>query len=315
MKYDSKIARYIRGIATISIVIYGTYYIYSNLDSFRVLLEINWNYITIMIIFSLFSGFASSSENAVLFQALGASIGYVESYGLSNVCAFFSLVLPQGGTLAKVVYLKQKYKIPFSRTLALFLSLLVITLLLGAGVMLITNLITMLIGGTVPFILWIATLTASASGLLFLFDFPQDSLAKLGKVGALLSNFSSGWKSLRTNKSCLIKACVWQLVTFISSGIMISAAYYSLGIKINPFLGISLAVLISIANIFIIVPGNIGILEFTYGYFTYLSGLLFFQGVVISTLLRVIGLLTMILLAPFSWYYLFYKQNIKIGQQ
>jgi hypothetical protein len=74
-------------------------------------------------------------------------------------------------------------------------------------------------------------------------------------------------------------------------------------------------VLISITNIFVIVPGNIGIQEVVFGYFTYLSGLLFFQGVIISTLIRVVDLLATLLLIPFSWYFLFYRQNIQINGQ
>src|SRR3990170_2792735 len=197
MKLDSRLIKFIRGMATICILIYGMYYVYSNLESFRALLEIDWIIIIIMITFILINIFASAAENAALFQALGAPIGNIESFGLTNVSAFFNLILPQGGTITKAVYLKQRHKIPYSKTPALYLGLLVIYLLIGSGVILITNLATIIMGGAVPYVFWVAACCGCASGILFMIDFPKGSLPKLGIIGALISNYSNGWKSLR----------------------------------------------------------------------------------------------------------------------
>lgn len=315
MKLDSRLIKFIRGIITIGILLYGVHYVYSNLKSFRFLLEIDWIMIVIMVAFILINIFASASENAVLFQALGAPIGSIESFGLTNVSSFFGLIFPHGGTITKALYLKQIYKIPYSKTPALFLGLLVIFLLIGSGVILITNFATLLMGGTVPFVFWAAVCCASASGILFMVDFPKGSLPRLGKIGMLISNISDGWNSLRTNRSCLIKACIWQFIQFVSAGIWISTAYYSLGMKINPLLGTSLSVLISFTNILTIVPGNLGIQEAAYGYFTFLTGMPFAQGVVVSALVRVVLLLMTLLMTPISWYYLFYKQNVSLNRK
>ena len=197
----------------------------------------------------------------------------------------------------------------------MYLGLLVIYLLVGSLVILVTNIVTILLGGTVPFVFWIAVCGASASGLLFTIDFPQKSFFRLGKISTLISNYSEGWKSLRTNKSRLLNACIWQFFIFVSSGIWVSIAYYSLGIKINPLLGISLSVLISFTNILVLVPGNLGIQEAVYGYFTFLTGLSFAQGVVVSALVRAVLLAITLCLTPFSWYFLFYRQNISLSRQ
>ena len=261
MKFNLNFTKFFRGVIIACVLIYGTHYFYRNLDIFRVLLDIKWKPLGLMIFFILFNVYASASENAVLFQALGAPIGNIESFRLSNVSAFFNFFFPQGGTITKAIYLKQKYKIPYSKTPALFLGLLVVYLFIGSWVILITNLATILIGGEVPPIFWLVGYLGCASGILFMIDFPKGSLSKIGKIGLLISNYSDGWKSLRTNRTCLIKACIWQVIIFISAGIWVSAAYYSLGMKINPFLGISLSVLISFTNILTIVPGNLGIQE------------------------------------------------------
>lgn len=315
MKLDSPLIKFVRGTTTIGILAYGVYYIYTNKESFRALQDVNLKYIGIMVIFILINIYASASENAVLFQALGAPIGSMESFGLTNISAFFNLILPQGGTVTKAVYLKQKYNIPYSKTPALYLGLLVIYLLIGSGIISIMSLTILFMGQAVPFVLWITVGCASVSGVAFMIDFPKGSLSKLGRIGVWVSNYSDGWKSLRTNRSCLIHACIWQLIIFLSSGVWVTMAYSSLGIKINLLLGTGLSILNSFTNILVIIPGNFGVQEAVYGYFTYLTGTLFAQGVVVSTLVRIVLLLITLLLAPFSWYYLFYKQNIRLQQQ
>jgi uncharacterized membrane protein YbhN (UPF0104 family) len=315
LKPDSKFVKFIRGLATTGVLMSGTYYLFTNLDSFNILATVNWKILVFMVFFIFINIFASSSENAVLFQALGAPIGNIESFGLTNVSAFLNLILPQGGTITKAIYLKQKYGIPYSKTPALFLGLLVIYLLIGSLVILITNLATIYMGGAVPFIFWIAACLGCTSGIFFMIDFPKELLLRQGKIGSMISNYSDGWKSLRTNRSCLIKACIWQFVIFASAGVWVSAAYYSLGLKINPLLGIGLSVLLSFINILTIIPGNLGIQETAYGYFTYLTGMSFAQGVVVSAFVRVVLLLITLFLAPASWYNLFYKQNITVSRQ
>lgn len=315
MNFNSKLIKVIQSLTIIGVLVLSGYYIYINLDSFKSLLNINWKTLFIMLVFTVISIYAGAAQNAVLFRALGAPIVYIESFGLSNVGALFSLFIPQGATLTKAVYLKQRYGIPYSTTPALFLGLLVIFLFIGSGIMIITNLGALLMGLPVPMILWIGAVCGCASGFLFGVDFPKNALFKFGRVGRLISNFSDGWKLLRMNRDCLIKAAFWQIVIFISSGIWVSAAYYSLGIEINLLLGVSLSVFMAFANLVVIVPGNFGVQEAYYGYFTFLFGMLFSQGVVVSTLIRSIGLLTTLILAPISWYFLFYRQGIQLKQK
>ena len=277
--------------------------------------EVNWKIVAIMVTFILINIFASASENAIFFRVMEAPIGNIESFGLTNVSAFFNLILPQGGSITKAIYLKQKYGIPYSKTPAIYQGLLVIYLLIGSGIILSTNLITTITGGTVPLLFWVIVLLGFTSGILLVIDIPQGALSKSGRIGVWISNYSDGWKNLRTNKTCLVNASVWQFIIFVSAGIWVSTAYYSLGIKINPLLGVSLSVIISFTNILTIVPGNLGIQEAAYGYLTYLSGMLFAQGVIVSTLTRVVLLFMTLLLTPASWYYLFYRQNIKLNRK
>lgn len=315
MKSNSGPARFLRLIVTIGILIYGVYYVRTHLDAFSVLLKVDWASIAMMLIFLLLTNFANAAENAILYQTLGAPVGDIESFLLTNVSGFFNLIMPQGGSLTKLIYLKQKHGVSYAKTSVSFLGLLVIYLLIGAFVILLTNLIILFLGGGVPWVLWVGALIAAASSLLFILDFPQVSLSRLGRIGALINSFSDGWKILRTSRSTLTKACVWQFISFVTSGLWLSTAFHGLGIAMSPLLAISLSVLISFTNILVLIPGNLGIQEAAYGYFTYLSGMTFAEGIVVSTLVRVVVLAMTLLLTPVSWYFLLYKQHINLSRK
>lgn len=288
------------------------FYIYSNKSDFEVILNVNKSNLFYFSCFILLASFFNAAQNAVLVRSLGIPFSNLESFGLSNISALANLILPQGVTVTKAVYLKHRYAISYSKFSALFLGLLVVFLLVGSILMVMTNIIATIQGVEVPGILWVGSALGAASSLLFFFDFPKKHFEKFGKLGALFENFADGWSQIRSDKSCLIKACLWQIAIFISSGIAVTLAYRSIGIGINPLLGVSLAVFISFSNLVAIVPGNFGIQETVYGYLTYLTGLMFVQGVIISTLTRVVGLLITLLIAPFSWYFLFFRHGIKL---
>lgn len=312
MTQQQKITRNLQAFLTILLFVFIGYYCYLNRDEFEVLFKLNKIDLVLFSIFMVTSSFFNAAQNAVLIRSLGVPFSDLESFGLSNISALTNLIVPQGVTLTKAVYLKHRHGVSYSKFSALFLGLLVIFLLIGALLMAITNTLAMTQGIEVPEILWGAAFLGGATTLLFFFDFPKDSFTKFGKVGTLIEQFSDGWNRIRTDKVCLIKACLWQIAIFMSSGIAVTYAYRSVGIHISPVLGISLAVFISFSNLIAIVPGNFGIQETIYGYLTYLSGLMFVQGLVISMMIRAIGLLITLVIAPISWYFLFFRYRIKL---
>ncbi len=309
---ESRIARIIQSVLAFVVLLFIGYYFYKNINDFEILFTIQKKDVLVLSFFYILSVYFSATQNALLIRSLGVPLSDLESFGLSSISALVALVVPQGLTITKAVYLKQKYSLAYSKSPAWFLGLLVVFLFVGSCIMALTNTIATLQGVKVPEILWVITVCGGASGLLFFFDFPKKMTGRLGKIGALIDNFADGWKELRSNRTYLIKACFWQTAIFIATGLYVTVAYNSIGIGINPLLGISLSIFIFFSTLVTIVPGNLGVQEAVYGYFSYMSGLTFVQGVVASTLMRVIGLFITLILAPISWYFLFYRQKIKI---
>lgn len=312
MTQQQKIIRLLQTLLTVVLFAFIGYYCYLHREDFEVLLQLNKTDLVLFSIFIVLSSFFNAAQNAVLIRSLGVRFSDLESFGLSNISALTNLLVPQGVTVTKAVYLKHRHGISYSKFSALFLGLLVIFLLIGALLMAITNTLAMAQGIEVPGILWGGAILGAGTTLLFFFDFPKGYFTKFGRVGALAESFSEGWSQIRTNKACLLQACLLQIAIFISSGIGVTFAYHSVGVDISPVLGISLSVFIAFSNLIAIIPGNFGIQETVYGYLTYLSGLMFVQGIVISMMMRVVSLVITLAIAPISWYFLFFRHRIKL---
>jgi uncharacterized membrane protein YbhN (UPF0104 family) len=312
MNVNSKIIRFIRVIATIVILLLFGIYIFFHINEFKSLLKIDPIYIILMLCLSFISMYANASQNALLYNVLGAQVGNLESVGISSIAAFFNLFIPQGTTIVKAVYLNHRYNIPYSKAPAFFLGILVIFLLVGSGFLLLSNMILLLMKETIPVIIWIFAIVVSFSGLLLIVDIPKTLFKKNKFINGLLANFSEGWRELRTNKSCIIKASFYQIIIFCCSGVSMAVAYRALGININPLFAISFSAVYLCSTILTIIPGNLGIQESIFGVLSSQMGLAFSQGVIMSTLIRLIVLSTLFVSFPVSWYFLFYRHGIVI---
>lgn len=304
--------RLLRIIFSLILVSILSIYCYNNREKLIILTTVNL-YLLILLFFLMFLSLLTSSTQAVhLYRAIETPIGVWEGFGLSVVAATIGLLLPNASYVTKAVYLKKKYKLPYSQTPVIFLGRFVLFLLVGAVVMMISNLVSLALGYTVPIILWVGIVFAAASIGLLWFEIPTNITKRLGRVGNMLRLFSVGWQKLRSNRILLIKASLFQLLSFIINGFIISFAYRSLNLTVHPLAGTSMAVFISFSNLIMITPGNVGIQEIIYGYLSQLSGVSFVQGIAVSTLIRVIGWVMLLILAPICWYIFFFRQKLSM---
>jgi uncharacterized membrane protein YbhN (UPF0104 family) len=306
--------RWLRFLLTLILVSLLIVYSYNNREELTVLTTISWHLLFILVVLMFISMFIRSLQSVILYWAIGIPIRIWEGFGLAVFASMTSLLFPHASFVTKAVYLKKKYQLPYSQIPAIFLGNFVVFLLVGALVMMVSNFTSLILGYNVPAIFWAGIVAAVASTFLFWFEIPIGITNHLGHVGNMLRLFSVGWQKLRNNRALLVKAGLLQLLSFVINGFIISLAYQSLNLGISPLIGTSMAVFVSFSNLVMITPGNIGVQEIVYGYLSELSGVVFVQGIVISTLIRVIGWLTILFAAPICWYLLFFRQNLSMPQ-
>lgn len=303
-----------RMVINVVLFLFFSWYIYHHGHELAILLTISWQHIMALIVVMVGYIFVNAARFSVLYRALNANVGVLESFGLLIVGTMLNLFMPQSGNIAKAVYLKQQYNLPYSQMLSLIVANAVFMLTIGAAIMLIFNVTVTVLGHTVPWVMWLSAVGAGTSIVLFWVAVPEWLTRRLGRIGNILHLFSIGWQQIAHNRRCLIDSIVYQLLLFLMAGIGIAIAYYSLGAILNPLLGVSVAVFLTFSNLIVITPGNVGINEIVVGYISSISGLTFAVGVAASVLWRVIGLLVRLLLAPMCWYFLFYRNHIELSK-
>lgn len=290
----------------------SSYFVYKQRDDLAILLSVRWWDIVKLLGIMLLYEFVSAARFASLYKALGAEVGNLESLGLSKLANALNVMLPaQAGGIARAVYLKSRYNLPYSQTPVVFLGSIVVSMSMGASIIILFNIFNVLMGHPVPPVLWLGGV-ASISVLLLWLTIPKWMILRLGRMGKILDLFSRGLKSLRSNKKCLKETAFYQLLLFCIGGGAIALAYRGLHLQIGFLMGIVILVLNSFLSLVNITPGNFGIREAVFGYLSELSGLSFAQGVAASMLIRAVGLIITYSIAPIAWYLLFFRQNISV---
>ena len=302
-----------RWIVTALIVGALAWYVYANRNEVEIFQNLQPGPLLILLVITIIASFVSSTQYLALFRSLGVKIGVWECFELSNVGAAASLFIPQGNSLVKMAYLKQNYGIPLSRSPVMFLGLLVIFIYVGGFILLAANIISVFMSVNMPIVLWVVSVGAILSAVIFWIDIPAGFTNRLGRIGNLLREFITGWQELRKDRRCLVEVSIFEVANFLLAGLMVWAAYNALGRSIHPLLGVGLIIFISFSNLFVITPANIGVQEAFYGVLSQMAGYEFVYGVAVSAVMRAATLAVTILFAPPSWYFLIFRKNIGLN--
>jgi len=288
-------------------------YVYHHADDFEILLEVRWSYAILLIGMSFLLELSIAARFNSLYRALGVQMGLLESFGLSVVASTCNTFLPaQAGGIIRAVYLKRQHSILYSQFPAIFLGNIVFSFFLNSIIILITGTVVTLSGGQGILFLGLGAALIGLSTLLFIVRIPEWMLSRLGHIGRMLRMFSDSWKTIRSNRRCLLHVCLYQLLAIVVRGVGLTVAYRSLGLSMASLVGISIVTLANLLSIVNITPGNLGITEGVVGLLSRLSGMTFVQGAAAFVLWRVAKWLVRFLIAPIAWYFLFYRKNIQV---
>jgi uncharacterized protein (TIRG00374 family) len=311
---SSNIKRTLHFLLMVGVFLGSAIYVYNHSQEINELLKINWKYTVLLITIAFFLNLVTAARFNVLYLALSAKTHLLESFGLSLVASSLNSLLPaETGGVARAVYLKRRHAMPYSHAPALFLANLVLYILMTSFVVFILGLINTSAGepGSVLF-MSLGFAFTGLSALPFLITIPKSLTSRWGRIGNMLRLFSDGWQTIRSDRHRLLKACIYQIAAIIIRGWGIIVAYRSLGLDINPWVGLNVFFLAEILSVIHITPGNLGITEGLVGTLSHLSGLTFVQGAAAFALWRVSNWLIYFVGTPVAWYFLFYRHGIQI---
>jgi uncharacterized membrane protein YbhN (UPF0104 family) len=303
----------IRGVLTLIFVSLLVYYLVSHREELSVVRQLNSEKILYLLLIALLNLLFRSGHFAALYQLLGARVGLAESLGLSAVASSVNMLLPaQAGGVSRAVYLKRRHHLPYSRVPIIFAASVLFSLFVGSMLLAAVGMLLIVDGHSVPLVLWLTVLATFSTALLFFLDVPKSWLSAMGRAGQHLDQIIDGWRSIRQGRRWFLTAGLYQLLTHVSFGLLILASYEGLGLTLEPVFALGMAVTISLTNLVIITPGNIGLQEFLLGFLAQAGGITFSQGVVAAALIRAVLLVVTLAIAPFGWYFLFLRSSSSV---
>lgn len=295
-------------------------FIISNWEEFSTIFQIGWRNFALLIA-CIFGGvFSASARFANIYRAIGAKIGYLESFGLYMASGVINFILPaQSGSAVRAVYLKQRHGMPYSQAPSVILGGMVFTFFIGGVIMLVASTYFLIIGESPPVLIWWAAAVFTFSIVFLWVRIPTRFTTRFGRIGNMLNLFFDGLELLRSRPREFFLCSLWQVAEFISSGLAFWVAFKSLGaIAFTVIAGLNFAVFGSLLNTVFITPGNIGVLEAAIGYIAQIYNFTFIEGASATALVHGAGYLVYYLVAPIGWYFLYYRNrtslNVGAGQ-
>lgn len=287
------------------------WYAYAHREQFRVLTSVPWRPLSGLAAAAVVQDVLAAAHFRSLCKPLGAHLSIWESLGLLKVATAWNMVLPaQAGTVARATYLKKRHGLAYSQVPAIMIGSMVTTLMVGGVILATIGVAGIACGDAPPGLLWVAATAAIASFLLLWLGLPPRWTTHLGRLGRLLDRHAAALRRIRAMKARLSITAVYQLLRYLAAGLVYASAYRCIGYPVSPATGVCIAVLSVFSTLVVVTPSNIGIREALVGYASVLSGLTFAQGIAASVLVRAVGMVLTLTVAPVAWYVLFFKRAV-----
>jgi uncharacterized protein (TIRG00374 family) len=241
----------------------------------------------------------------VLKKCTNKSVPFLPWLKMMALGRFLSTIAPQAGNIYRSVMLKQNYQIPHTYYAGSLFSLTwmdtAFNLILAAVIMLVLQ-PEMRLGGLGIWLL----LVLLATGIILVpvllelfFRRLRFQNLRLAWLHAKLSEMLRISVTSLTDGSYVIKFVLTGVVAFINTVAAFYLCFLSLGIQVNlPVLAL-FYVILKLSNQIIITPGNLGVLEITYGLLSQYMQIGMAQGIMVSFLVRFVSTLVVIVLGIF----------------
>jgi uncharacterized membrane protein YbhN (UPF0104 family) len=290
----SRAAQSVRIILAISILGLFGWYLWHSRTQLSLILHIDRRYILPMIGVQLLSLLANGLVGRELVAEFGVRLSPLEWYGLAVVNALGNyLPLPQGGALARGVYLKRVHRLPYMTYAATLLVTYVSAVALYGVIGLAGLAMLRYLGRPSPMLLWLAFGALAGSLLLF------TPLARWAPLPKRLVELNVGLATLRRHHLLArIVALQAALVALTTTGLWLACHSIPSGGAVTWPMAMMLGLMILASGIANVTPGNIGIEQFVAELAGRLLHVPIGVGLLASAIYRAVAIITIFALGP-----------------
>ncbi len=294
-------------IVLVIFAVLGFVFLKDRVDQFKKIFEINLYYAIPIFLLAVISFIFRGQKLRMLMEHHGIKVGILEYTAIQTLTQFWNYLTPfKGGMSARAIYMKKRYKFPYTSSLSLVGTSYFIDFLFFSLMGLVITLFAPIQESVRYSLLTFFVLLISGS-IFVLFFFPKIHLKTNIKILKHILKSIEEFRKIRHKYSLVLKIglnCILRVLTTSTRYFFIFYAYqYQM-----PFYACIIIVIFSaLANLISITPMSLGFKESAV-----LLSTKFFQGsavmgVIVSLIDRVFMMLWVFISAPFFSYILFRK--------
>ncbi len=231
------------------------------------------------------------------------SVGFWPWLQLFVLGRFLNLFVPQAGNVYRGVELKRRFGIGYTRFVAAFVNApwvaMVMNFLIGAVVVGLAQPEARVGAWPLGLLLGLAALVTAAAPVLalpLLALVPQRWRALAWLHTRLAETLQVTLASLRDARY-LARVLAWTLAAFVQAVALLWLCFVALGADVGLAQAVAFYVLLQLSTYLAVTPGNLGLQELAFGFLALGMGGGAVEGVVVSGLLRVTGVIALLLTA------------------
>lgn len=283
-------------------------YITKNAPAFKKIITLNPLDVIPFVLLQIALLAANGYALLIYLKIFRSGTSFFDSFGLSVINAFFNNIFVKGGPVIKGYYLKKIHNLSYTDFILTLASFTLIELMVGGFLGILSLFFIYLSKGCLNVYLllfFIAVLLACC----IIIKFPFHNIFKNRNIWVIrkLSDISVSWQKISANKVVMAQLFILALLNFIIFALRLQYGFRILygNISISDCLLISTVG--TLANLFAITPGSLGVREFLVGASYKLINGDLLQAVVVTILDRAVAVTTIFLLGGFFIIYFLKK--------
>ena len=245
----------------------------------------------------------SGRFHVVLVKLADTRVGFGAWLQLFVIGRFLNLFLPQAGNVYRAVELKRRHAVGYTRFAAAFVNApwvaMVLNFVLGAAVVALAQPEARVGSWPLAWLLALAAGVTAAAPLVaaVLLPLVPRRFRLLAWLHGRLSEMVAVTLGSLRDVGYLLRVVAWTLAAFVQATAMLWVGFVALGSDVGLAQAVAFYVLLQLATYVPLTPGNLGVQELAFGVLAVGLGSAAVDGVIVSALVRVTGVIALVVMA------------------
>jgi uncharacterized protein (TIRG00374 family) len=293
--------KFITNLLTLTVILLMGLYLYRNREVFSNLKNLQIPYLIYIFIVQTIAISIIALTNKKVINILKINIPYKEAFLLQYSNSFLNKIVSEGGAFFRGYFLKEVYKLPYTKYVSTIGGLYIISFLSNSLIGLISLVFIYITRGSVNYWVVIFFIGVLLFTILLLVINPVLKNKKEYRVIKWITSILQGWSEIKRDKKKLLIFVFLSVLGLLMSSLQLILVYRGLGYNVGLFESLYMSSIAIITTFINITPDSIGITEGVYMFSSEIIGLNSDIILLGSLIIRAIGLINTFLIGGISY--------------